>query len=99
VAFTEYQKKRTQERVKIAFGRVLKKYREDKGLTQEKLGGEAEYHSTYISQLERGLKQPSLTTIIVLAKCLDIKPEAMIKAVGKKLTIPQRRVTLKKKSK
>jgi len=91
------RKKRTQERVKIAFGRVLKKYREDKGLTQEKLGGEAEYHSTYISQLERGLKQPSLTTIIVLAKCLDIKPEVMIRAVDKILA-SQIRIRLKKKS-
>ena len=91
------QIERTQNRVRRAFGKVLRKYRNKSGMTQESLGFEAGCHSTFISQLERGLRQPSLTTIFMLAKCLDIKPEVMIKAVDKKLA-SQIRIRLKKKS-
>ena len=97
MAITEIQKKRTHERAKRAFGQVLKKIRTEKGMTQEKLGDESDCHSTYISQLERGVKQPSLATFFILSKCLDIKPDVMIKAVSKKM-IPQKRVKLKNKS-
>lgn len=45
------------------FGEELRKLREEKGLSQEKLGFESGYHRTYISQLERGQKSPSLKTL------------------------------------
>lgn len=56
------------------FGNVLKKLRNDKGLSQEELGFESGYHRTYISLLERGKKSPSLKTIFHLAKALEIEP-------------------------
>ena len=91
------QRERIQNRIRHTFGKVLREYRDKSGMTQEKLGFEAGCHSTFISQLERGLRQPSLTTIFMLAKCLDIKPEVMIKAIDKKLA-SQIRIRLKKKS-
>jgi len=57
----------------------------------------SEYHFTYISQLERGIRQPSISTLFILAKELGVKPEEIIKDVGKKI-ISQRRIPLKKKS-
>lgn len=55
-----------------SFATVLKRLRAEKGLSQERLGFEADLHRTYVSQLERGLKSPSLKTLHKIAKVLDI---------------------------
>lgn len=53
-----------------AFGKVLRELRLGAGLTQEELGFEADLRRTYISILELGHQQPTLTTILKLAKPL-----------------------------
>ena len=50
-----------------AFGRVLRDVRRDLGLSQESLAFESGYHPTYIGQLERGKKSPSLRAIMSLS--------------------------------
>lgn len=62
---------RQQPDVNRAFGAVLRAYRRKRGLTQEALAAACELHVTYISQLERGLKSPSLTTLVLLAGALE----------------------------
>lgn len=54
-----------------AFGKVLRQLRMEAGLTQEQLGLEADLRRTYVSILELGQQQPTLTTIVKLAKALD----------------------------
>ncbi len=54
----------------LAFGKVLRRMRLEKGLTQEELGLDADLRRTYISILELGNQQPSLTTIFKLSKSL-----------------------------
>ena len=61
-----------------AFGEELRKVREQSGLTQEKLGFESDYHPTYISQLERGLKSPTLKAIVKISAALGIKASELI---------------------
>ena len=68
----------------IAFGKVLRQLRQDKGLSQEQLGFDAELRRTYISILELGQQQPSLTTIIKLAKALNISASQLIALVESK---------------
>jgi len=63
------------------FGQVLRKLREDKKISQEKLAEYCDLDRTYISLLERGLRQPTLTTIFSLSKALDIQPSEMIEKV------------------
>ncbi len=63
------------------FGRILQKLRTERGLSQEELGFESDYHRTYISQLERGQKNPSLKAIFRLAAALEVKPSEMVKRV------------------
>ena len=63
------------------FGRILQKLRTERGLSQEKLGFESNYHRTYISQLERGQKNPSLKAIFRLARVLGIRPSEMIQKI------------------
>jgi transcriptional regulator with XRE-family HTH domain len=55
----------------VAFGRVLRQLRQQAGLTQETLGFEADLRRTYVSILELGQQQPSLTSILKLAKALN----------------------------
>jgi transcriptional regulator with XRE-family HTH domain len=55
----------------VAFGRVLRQLRQEAGLTQEQLGFEADLRRTYVSILELGQQQPSLGTILKLARALN----------------------------
>ena len=71
--------------LKAEFGCVLVTYREKAGLSQEDLGFSCGLHRTYISQLERGLKSPSLTTIFALAEALGTTPTKLIAALQKRL--------------
>jgi transcriptional regulator with XRE-family HTH domain len=65
-----------------AFGLVLRRIRQERGLSQESLGFESGYHRTYISLLERGQKSPSLQTIFKLSKALRVDPAELIKHVA-----------------
>lgn len=67
------------------FGEELRKLREEKGLSQEQLGFESGYHRTYISQLERGQKSPSLKTLFSLAKALGSSVSVLIKNTEKRI--------------
>lgn len=64
--------------LKKAFGKTLKEIREAKDISQENLAFEADLDRTYISLLERGLRQPSLETIFSLAKALSIRPTELV---------------------
>jgi transcriptional regulator with XRE-family HTH domain len=64
-----------------SFGKVLQQLRKERGLSQEELGFESGYHRTYISQLERGKKSPSLQTIFQLAKVLKVEPSEIVERI------------------
>jgi DNA-binding XRE family transcriptional regulator len=63
------------------FGTVLRALREGQGLTQEDLAFKSGYHPTYISQLERGRKSPSLRTIMSLAETLNTPGSELLRRV------------------
>ena len=54
------------------FGKEIARIRKRVGLSQEELGFRDEVHRTYISQLERGLKSPTLSVILELAHALKV---------------------------
>jgi len=62
----------------VAFGKVLKRLRKERGFTQERLAQESGYHTTYISQIECGKKNPTLPTLFRIAEALEILPEDII---------------------
>lgn len=68
------------------FGNVLRELREKKKLSQEKLAEFCNLDRTYISLLERGLRQPTLTTLFKLSDALNIKPSELVEMVDIKLT-------------
>jgi transcriptional regulator with XRE-family HTH domain len=67
--------------VDIAFGKVLRRLRKEAGLTQEELGFEADLRRTYVSILELGQQQPSLTTILKLSKALKYPAHKLVSQV------------------
>jgi transcriptional regulator with XRE-family HTH domain len=60
-----------------AFGDVLRDCRTRAGITQENLAFRAELDRTYVSLLERGLRQPTLETLFRLAAVLEIAPTTL----------------------
>jgi transcriptional regulator with XRE-family HTH domain len=68
------------------FGKVLRTLRENKNLSQEKLAEYCDLDRTYISMLERGLRQPTISTIFKIADALDISPSELVKKVELEIT-------------
>lgn len=75
----------------IAFGKVLRQLRVEAGLTQEELCFEADLRRTYISILELGQQQPTLTTILKLTKALNRSAQETMGLVEAELNRAQRR--------
>lgn len=55
------------------FGKSLKYYRNELGLTQEELADKINVHQTYIGKLELGMINPSLLRIFMITRALKIK--------------------------
>ena len=62
----------------IKFGKKLKEVRFMKGLSQGDVARILGVHRTYISGLERGVRNPSLLTVQKVAKALGIKSKELI---------------------
>lgn len=60
------------EFVLMKFGRNLRKFREAAGLTQEALAEKASLDRTYLSDIERGLRNAGIKNIVRLAKALCV---------------------------
>ncbi|WP_144513469.1 helix-turn-helix domain-containing protein [Bacillus mycoides] len=64
-----------------AFGEVLRKHRKKANLSQEQLALHCNLDRTYIGLLERAQRQPSISTIFVICKALNIAPHELIKEI------------------
>ncbi len=62
-----------------AFGKVLKHARKTNGSSQEQLALNCDLDRTFISLLERGQRQPTLTSILSIAKTLQTPADELIK--------------------
>lgn len=60
------------------FGQVLRRLRKEAGLSQEQLALEAGLQRNYISMMELGNYQPTLTTIFKLSRALNIQASQII---------------------
>ena len=64
-----------------ALGRNLRASRQKRSLTQEKLAELAELDPTYISGIERGIRNPSLLSLLRIAKALGAPVANLCKGV------------------
>jgi HTH-type transcriptional regulator, cell division transcriptional repressor len=61
------------------FGRRLRELRKARGLTQEALAESADLSGNYISDLELGLKVPSLTILVRLSQALEVGTQDLLR--------------------
>lgn len=61
-------------------GKNVRKHRKLKGMTQEQLALEADMERSYVSDLERGTRNPSVRALGRLADALSINPDELLKA-------------------
>ena len=76
------------EQIQCAFGAVLRRLRTRAGLSQERMALGLGLDWTYISLLERGLRQPTLGTLFLLASTLRAGASEMVAAAERELSKP-----------
>lgn len=59
-------------------GTNVRRLREAKGWSQEDLAENANLHRTYVSGIERGVRNPSLTIVFKLATALGVEPGTLV---------------------
>lgn len=64
---------------KLTMGDRIKEYRKKRGLTQEQLSERVDVTLEYISQIERGLKVPSMQVFIKLVEVLDVSADYLLR--------------------
>lgn len=67
------------------FSKVLRELRVNNKLSQEKLAEYCDLDRTYISLLERGQRQPTITTLFKLAHALNISPAEFVKRIEQQI--------------
>ena len=59
-------------------GLNIRKIREERGLSQEKLAALADLHRAYVGQIERGEKNIGLKNLEKIAKALDVDIRVLV---------------------
>ena len=70
-----------RDSVLAALGQNVRRRREVRDLTQEKLAEKAGLDPTYISGIERGLRNPGIKNVAKLAKALGFTTAELCKGV------------------
>ncbi|MGA0539433.1 helix-turn-helix domain-containing protein [Neotabrizicola sp. VNH66] len=68
--------------IKSVVGRNVKRYREMKGISQEALAFDADLHRTYVSGVERGVRNPTVLIVAKLATALGVEPCKLLEMQG-----------------
>ena len=67
--------------VLVTLGLNVRRRREELDLTQEQLAEKADLDQTYISGIERGLRNPGILNVAKLAKALGVSTAALCKGL------------------
>ena len=67
-----------KDKMLIALGNRIRKQRLKKNLTQAELAERCECNRNYISMLERGERNPSYKSLVMIANGLDVKIEKLV---------------------
>lgn len=64
---------RKSNEIKVLFGQHVKKLRQQAGMSQETFADKCGLDRTYVSGIERGIRNPTLEVIEVIARGLEIE--------------------------
>jgi transcriptional regulator with XRE-family HTH domain len=64
--------------VRARLAQNLRRLREEKGWSQERYADEAEIHRTYVSDLERGARNPTIMIVQKLARAFGVTPGSLL---------------------
>jgi transcriptional regulator with XRE-family HTH domain len=74
----------SKDAIQLGFGAAVRGIRESKKLTQEQLAELSDVHVTYVSQIERGLKNISLFNVHRIAYGLGVTAgQLLVEAEGR----------------
>ena len=71
----------TKPRVLRMLGMNVRRERDRQGFTQEELGDKADLDPTYISGIERGVRNPSILSVARVARALGISISELCEGV------------------
>ena len=60
-------------------GKIIREIRQSQGLSQEELADHAQIHRTYVSQLERGLKSPTIAVLLQISRALGTRSSKILR--------------------
>ncbi|MGI6005749.1 MAG: helix-turn-helix domain-containing protein [Christensenellales bacterium] len=66
-------------------GKVIQRYRESLGLSQEVVSSFADIGRTHLSAIERGQRKPTLETFYRISEALMIKPSKLMAEIEKEI--------------
>lgn len=72
---------REPDDVRVRFGSRVRTLRHDRGLSQEDFADLCDLDRTYISGIERGIRNPALRNIEAIAKALEVPLGELFKPV------------------
>jgi transcriptional regulator with XRE-family HTH domain len=64
--------------IQTRLGQNLRRLRDEKGWSQEDFADRAGIHRTYVSDIERGMRNPTVTVVEKLAKPLGVSPGSLL---------------------
>jgi transcriptional regulator with XRE-family HTH domain len=64
------------------FGERLRELRSARGWTSERLAQESSLTVSSVSNIERGLQEPRLSTLLVLGETLEVKPSVLLEGIA-----------------
>ena len=68
-----------------AVGNTIRNLRKQKGISQEKLADSIDSHQVYISEIERGLKIPSLLVLYKIARFFGLSLTELVGIIEQNL--------------
>jgi transcriptional regulator with XRE-family HTH domain len=72
------EKSKIRKAILVDFPKNVRKRRHELEMTQEELAEKADFHVNYIGGIERAQRNPSLESIVYLAKALNVSPKDLI---------------------
>jgi transcriptional regulator with XRE-family HTH domain len=67
----------------VAFGLRLRELRAERRISQDDLADRTDVHPTAIGRLERGAREPRLTTILRIARGLEVQPGTLLDDIAR----------------